>query len=112
MAEELNPTPPAHHPHQTPPAQMQSADGFAVASLVTGILSIIFFWVPVMGTILGILGLVFGVISYKKRRNGMALAGAICGGLGLVFSILMIVALVAVSDSSLDTYRNSDRFYY
>ena len=83
----------------------QSSDGFAVTSLVTGIIF------PV-STVLGILGLVFGIISYKRRKNGMALAGAICAGVGLVATVLFIVFAIVLADSANDVLRESNRYNY
>lgn len=75
-------------------------DGFAVTSLVTGILSIVLFWLWPLALILGVLALVFGLISYNKKKSGMALAGTICGGVGLVFMIIFVVwAVVVVKDA-------------
>ncbi len=90
----------------------QSSDGFAVTSLVTGIISILTFWFFPVSTVLGILGLVFGIISYKRRKNGMALAGAICAGVGLVATVLFIVFAIVLADSANDVLRESNRYNY
>lgn len=58
-------------------------EGFAVASLVLGILSVLgccawFFSLPC-----SILAVVFAFIARDSRHRGMAVAGGICGALGL-----------------------------
>jgi Domain of unknown function (DUF4190) len=83
-------------------------DGMAVAALVCGIVAIPFFCG--IGLILGVLGLVFGIIAMRKidrsggmlTGRGMALAGAICGGVGVAINVIYWGAaiLVAISDSS------------
>ncbi len=83
-------------------------DGMAIAALVCGIVAIPMYCG--IGLILGILGLVFGIISMRKidrsggtlTGRGMALAGAICGGVGLAINVLFWgwVILVAITDSS------------
>ncbi len=84
--------------------KQQSADGFAVTSLVTGILTIVLCWFWPLALILGVLALVFGLISYNKRRSGMALAGAICGGVGILLMIIFIIFVVAVTNEVTSTY--------
>lgn len=81
-----------------------SSDGFAVTSLVTGILTIVLFWLWPLALILGVLALTFGIISYHKRKNGMALAGAICGGVGLLFMLLFVIFVVAVAHEVTTNY--------
>ena len=66
--------------------------GWSVASLVLGILSIVCCCVEYGGLIMGILAIVFSIIS---RRNlgyfdGMAIAGLITGMIGAVFGIAML----------------------
>ena len=65
-----------------PPAPKQSR-GMAIAGLVLGICSLVFFWSPFIGIICGILGLVFGILGKKKQQGGMATAGIITGSIGL-----------------------------
>ena len=83
------------HLHTTP----QASNGLAVASLVLGILSLFFVWIPLVGMIswvLSILGLVFGVIALGRLEGrGIAIAGAICSGIGLLACIGWVVAVVS-----------------
>ncbi len=62
----------------------QDGNGFAIASLVCGILSFLCF-----GIILAPLAIVFGCLARSKGcNNGMSLAGIILGAAGLVFLII------------------------
>jgi hypothetical protein len=78
------------------------ANGLGIAGLVCGILSILTSLTVFGGIVLGILGLIFGIIGRRKAsrgeadNGGMALAGAICGGIGLVLAILLVVVGVSV----------------
>ena len=107
--------PPIQHQPPLPPVPGQPANvnyqvtqptnGLAVAALVVGIVGVVLFWTVWGGVILGILGLVFGAVGLSKANRGgpnkgMAVAGLILGGVALVGSILFIVALVNVVDSS------------
>lgn len=86
------------------PLQPQSS-GLAVASLVLGILSILFVWIPIVGLVSWVLapvGLVLGLVAMNRpgSRN-MAVAGAILSGIGLLGCIGWVVLLgVAASVGS------------
>lgn len=74
--------------------------GQAIASLVLGIIGLVFAFVPVCGApfaiVLGIIGTIMGAIGQKSRTaHGMAIAGLIMSIIALVLSIgiLVIVAL-------------------
>ena len=95
--------------------QKQPVDGLGIAGLVTGILSIAFFWFWPLAIILGVLGLVFGIISYRKNKAGVALAGAICGGVGIVAAIAFIIIIVVLmenGDSVLREVERNSNYYY
>ena len=64
--------------------------GFAIASLVLGILSLVL--CCVYGGFLGILGLIFGIVSLAKKESkmGMAIAGIITSAFGLVYGISIV----------------------
>ena len=72
-------------------------NGLAVASLVLGILSILFAWIPIIGMIAWILapiGLVLGLVGLSKPSGrGMAIAGSICSGIGLLICLLWVISL-------------------
>jgi hypothetical protein len=65
--------------------------GLAIASLVLGIVS----FIPLVGVLLGILAIIFGIVSFSKIKKenlggrGFAIAGIILGILGLLISVLV-----------------------
>jgi hypothetical protein len=63
--------------------------GKAVASLVLGILSILFSITGIIGLILGIIAIVFGAKNMKQESEGrgMAIAGFVMGIVGTLFSL-------------------------
>jgi hypothetical protein len=76
-----------------------SYNGFAIASMVLGILALITFY---GAFVFGVLAIVFGAIALKRLRDnpgqkgrGMAIAGLICGIVALV--AMLIVFSVAAS---------------
>jgi len=73
--------------------------GMAIAALVLGILALVFCWFPFVGTILAVLAVIFGGVALRRRDvgRGQALAGAICGGIGVVLSVLLLIAELSSS---------------
>ena len=67
-------------------------DGMAVASMVCGICALLVMCcIPYFTLVMAILGLVFGILSLKKKSgNGMALTGVITSGISLAFSVIGI----------------------
>ncbi len=69
--------------------------GFAIASLVLGILSLVLCCLY-GGLLFGIPGLILGIVSLVKHESkmGMAIAGIITSAFGLVYGIMMLMAIV------------------
>lgn len=68
--------------------------GFAIASMICGILSLLCCCLSFVGLILSIAAIVLGIISLNGKYDGrgMAIAGIITGGLGaLIFALTMLV---------------------
>lgn len=83
--------------------QQPKSSGLAIAGLIMGIFTLIFCWVPVVGFILGILGLIFSIAGIAKKNGGAkgaAIAGLVMTILGAVISIIMFAALLAQGTSS------------
>ncbi len=68
--------------------------GFCIASLVLGIIALVFFCVWYVSIPCAILAIIFGILGIKSTGKGMAIAGLITGSIGLVVSILMIVFII------------------
>lgn len=89
------------------PENASNGNGFAIASLVLGILSIVCCCLPsspvlmIVYIALPVLALVFGIISVKKRKNGLAIAGIVTGSVGLFFGLLFFVLGLAGSSDKL-----------
>lgn len=74
-------------PYQAPAPQGEPGKGFAITSLVTGIVSFFCF-----GIILGILAIVFGGVAKSKGyQGGMATAGMILGIVGIAIYIVTLI---------------------
>ncbi len=82
--------------YAVPSVQPTQGGGIAVAGLVLGIVSIVFFWIPVFDVLLSIVGLVLSLLGRRSlSRRGMALAGLICSIIGLVLALIITIAFIA-----------------
>lgn len=96
-----NPTPAPEAPVAEPvqpvaPEQTEKkgGKGLAIAALICGIAGLVLCWVPFLGLILAIVGVVLGIIALVKKSNkGMSIAGLICGAVGLIPAALISLAI-------------------
>lgn len=82
-------------PHYGYAPQPMMKNGLGVSSLVLGILSVLFFWVPIFGLLTYVTagtGLVLGIFGYRRAQHRIASNG----GVAIAGVVLCIVALVAV----------------
>lgn len=77
--------------------QLSGTKAFSIASLVLGIVGIVFLFSIFLPIITGTLGTIFGgyALYTKKRGKGMAIAGLVCSIISLTISLLMLLASVA-----------------
>lgn len=75
-----------------PPAPPKKGNGLAIAALVLGIVGIIFAFTPAagLGIVLGILALIFGIVTLARKpaKVGQPAAGTILGALTIVIGLL------------------------
>jgi hypothetical protein len=86
-------------PQQWAPTPPKPPKGFAVTALVLGIIGLVFSLTPIgigVGLICDILGIIFGAVGITKAKRGqaggkgMAMAGLVCGIIGIVMVIFWI----------------------
>lgn len=84
--------------------------GFAIASLVLGIVSIVLFCASV-NIVTGILGIIFGAVYLAKKypqKRGMAMAGLILSIISIALYVILLIIGIATGISainSLDYYN-------
>ncbi len=94
------PTPAASVPPAAPvyaPAPAGPKQALSLTSFITGIASIVFFAVPVLGFLAGLAGLILGIIGKKREPAApkwMATVGLITGIVGLVINIIWTIVIV------------------
>lgn len=87
---------------------MQPSNGMGVTSLVLGIVAAAIFCLWPIAIIVGILAIIFGAIGRGKAKRGeatnpgQALAGLICGIVGVVLGLALLIVVIATAadDSS------------
>lgn len=78
--------------------EQPSGKGFAIASLVLGIVSVCT-CCGGLGLLTSVPGLIFGIVSRSKQKenNGMAVAGIILSAIGVIISLVFIVTAIIYS---------------
>lgn len=84
----------AEQQQQQKPEQKSDSNGFGIASMVLGIVSLVFFCTCI-NFVTAILAIIFGIIQLvrKSSKKGMAIAGLITGGLSLLFAVVFWVSI-------------------
>jgi len=77
-----------------------AADGLAIASLVFGVLSLPLFCAWCLAIPAGVVALALGAFGLNGRNRSLAIAGMICGGLGILISVIFLVVIFSMRGSS------------
>lgn len=95
---------------------MNTSKGLSVAALVLGIVGLVLCAVPMLGFLLGVIALIFGIIGIRRQpAKGMAITGIVTGSvailIGFIVSSIMLfsfMALPSLQQSQRDTERKND----
>ena len=90
--------------NETPNKQQ---NGYAIAGLVLGILSIVCCCSTYISAAMGVIAIVFFVLDKKNtgKSSGMATAGLVCGIFGLLMAVIsIIVSFTTFSEEFLSDY--------
>ncbi len=70
--------------------------GLGIASFVIGLIALFFFCFPVVGVLVGGLGLLFGLLAFLSRsRKGLAIAGLALNGIAFTVSLVFWMGVFA-----------------
>ena len=76
--------------------------GFAIASLVLGIVSLVTTLCCCGGFVFSILAIIFGILGKKSSKSSLATAGLVMGIIAVVFSIISIIISLVFSATGMD----------
>ncbi|MDH2391330.1 DUF4190 domain-containing protein [Streptomyces sp. HNM0663] len=99
--------------------QPSPSNGMGITAMVLGILSVCLFCLyGVVGLILGLLALIFGILGRKKAQRGeatnggMALAGIILGSIGMLLGAVVIGLLAWGITTAINEERDRVEYEY
>lgn len=76
------------------------SSGMAIASMVLGIVAIVFNCISFISFPCAVIGLILGIISLRKNNigaaKGMAIAGIVLTAIALVFAVIMLITAGAL----------------
>ncbi|MDR1984007.1 MAG: hypothetical protein LBQ28_04195 [Prevotellaceae bacterium] len=72
-----------------------NSNGLGIAGFVLALIALFLGWIPVLGWILWILGLIFSCIGLFKVPKGFAIAGFIISIISFIVLVTAIASLVA-----------------
>lgn len=100
---------------QQTPAPQGGGKGLSIASMVLGIISVVFcccLWYIAIPA--GIIGLILGIVGIKKSSegHGMAIAGIITSSIAIILGLVTAVIFISALSSGIygDT-NNMEEFY-
>ncbi|MFF2498232.1 DUF4190 domain-containing protein [Peribacillus sp. NPDC058075] len=87
-------------------SEIKRSNSKAIVSLIMGVLSL---FIPFIGIILGILGLIFASKSKKEMKvtgesgDGLVTAGKVCSIVGIILNVLVILIFLVFFYFSVNT---------
>ena len=85
-------------------APARPGNGLGVAGFVTGLLGLIFCWVPAFGVVLALLGVILGGVGIATGRKkgapiGLAVSGLVLGIVALIPAVVILSAAASIAGS-------------
>ncbi|WP_194420624.1 DUF4190 domain-containing protein [Microbacterium abyssi] len=85
-----SPYPPA------PIAQSPGAGGLAIAALIVGIAAFLLGWVPIVGLIIAVAGIVLGILAVRQPRGrAFGITAIVLSGLGALTGLVLLLGILA-----------------
>lgn len=73
----------------------KKTNGIGTAGFVLALIAIFLGWVPVLGWILWLLGLIFSIVGIFREPKGFAIAGLVLSLIGIIFLLTVFGAIMA-----------------
>lgn len=75
--------------------ESRKSNGLGTAGFVLALIGLFLSWIPVLGWIIWILGLIFSFVGVFKSPRGLAIAGLVISLIGLIILIVVVGAIGA-----------------
>jgi prepilin-type processing-associated H-X9-DG protein len=101
------------YPGYAAPGVGPKTSGWAITSLVAGIVSVVLFCIPFFSLAVALLGVIGGVLGLKRTADnraggrGLAIAGLITGCFGALLGALMIIPVIAGTSAFFPALANA-----
>jgi len=95
-----------------PEPEQKDNSGFAIASLVLGIVSIVVCCCGI-NLITAILAIIFGVLGLRSSKKGLAIAGIITAAVSIFFLILLIILyFIGIFEANAEMFDFNNYMYF
>ncbi len=74
---------------------VKKSNGLGTAGFVIALIALFFGWVPILGWVLWVLGLIFSFIGVFKKPRGLSIAGLIISFIEIILLIFVFGSLLA-----------------
>lgn len=81
------------NPEQTIILQQGETNGTGTAGFVLALIALFLGWIPILGWIIWVLGLVFSFVGIFKKPKGLAIAGLVISLLGFILLIFLFAGI-------------------
>jgi hypothetical protein len=75
----------------------QESNGIGTAGFVLALIGLFLGWIPILGWIVWLLGLIFSFIGVFKSPKGLSIAGLVISLIGIVLLIFVFGAAIAAA---------------
>lgn len=75
----------------------KKSNGTGTAGFILALITIFLGWVPVLGWILWILGMILSLVGLARKPRGLAIAGTIISLIGLILLLVVFGAILGTA---------------
>ena len=80
--------------------EQRKTNGVGTAGFIMSLIAIFVGWIPILGWLVWLLGLIFSFVGVFKNPKGMAIAGLVISLIGIILLIFVFGAILATAGLS------------
>jgi hypothetical protein len=77
-------------------AEPKASNGIGTAGFVLALIAVFLGWIPFLGWIIWLLGLIFSSVGMSRQPKGLAIAGLVLSLIGIVLLLTVFGAIMAM----------------